>query len=64
LHVPDANNKDVARAFIEVGSFNSHDSPLLSIYGTSQDNSRSADLVDRLADAANETPFKYSLFTH
>ncbi len=56
--------KDIAPAYIEVGSGSFQDAPSLSIYGTSLDSLKSdfeTELMEKLADAANDTPTKHSL---
>jgi hypothetical protein len=54
--------KDIAPAYIEVGSGSFQDAPSLSIYGTSLDSLKSdfeTELMEKLADAANDTPTKH-----
>ena len=61
MHVP-STHKDTAPAYIEVGSGSFHDAPSLSVYGTSLDSLKSdfeTELMEKLADAANDTPTKH-----
>ena len=63
MHVP-TTQKDIAPAYIEVGSGSFQDAPSLSMYGTSLDSLKSdfeTELMERLADAANDIPTKHGL---
>ncbi len=57
-------HKDIAPAYIEVGSSSFQDAPSLSVYGTSLESLKSdfeTELMEKLADAANDTPTKHGL---
>lgn len=54
MHVP-STHKDIAPAYIEVGSGSFQDAPSLSVYGSSFDSLKSdfeVELMEKLADAA------------
>ncbi|CAF1306694.1 unnamed protein product [Adineta ricciae] len=60
MHVPSIH-KDIAPAYIEVGSGSYQDAPSLSIYGSSLDSLKSdfeVELVKKLADAIMDLPLK------
>jgi hypothetical protein len=60
VHVPSIH-KDIAPAYIEVGSGSFQDAPSLSIYGSSLDSLKSdfeIELVEKLADAAVDLSLK------
>ncbi|CAF1336712.1 unnamed protein product [Adineta steineri] len=60
VHVPNMH-KDIAPAYIEVGSGSFQDAPSLSIYGSSFDSLKSdfeVELMEKLADAAVDIPLK------
>ncbi|CAF1211364.1 unnamed protein product [Rotaria magnacalcarata] len=62
VHVPSLQ-KDIALAYIEVGSGSYQDAPSLSVYGDSFDSTKSdfeVDLVEKLADAAVDISLKNS----
>lgn len=57
-------SKEIAPAYIEVGSGSFQDAPSLSKDGNLMDHSKiefEAELVERLADAVNDTPSKTGL---
>lgn len=58
--VPDIH-KDISPAYIEVGSGSFQDAPSLSLFGSSFDSLKSdfeIELMEKLADAANDIPWK------
>lgn len=64
IRVP-VTQKDIAPAYIEVGSGSFQDAPLLCKDDNPLDNGKhdfEIELMEKLADAANDTPTKYSLF--